>query len=282
MSIEAIARVLNLEMDDPSAKLVLIGIANHTGPTGQCYPSVRLLMRYSGLAESTVRQVIKRLEGDGYITVQRRTGTSSLYFLGPVLQPPQGGGPESGGGVVQQLDPNRKSNRKPNASDARAGLPDDWRPANFSKIETDYPGIDIEHQLALFVADNNSKGTVLADAEAAFAKWMLRTKDLKNVKPRPAAGSGGAPAREAPAAAAQRLEAQAVSQRVMGQVDNAAESFRMAAAAFFGIGHDHDARRCAALSREIARPDSWDAEQTETFIASTWGDQWKEPDDDAP
>lgn len=274
MSIEAIARVLNLEMSDPSAKLVLIGLANHTGPTGQCYPSVRLLMKYSGLSERAVRATIKRLETDGYIKVERRTGTSSLYFLGEPLQLVQGGGADFAGGEVQQLHPNRNNNRKTNASDARAGLSTDWRPDNFSEIETQYPGIDVDHQLALFIADNNANATVLANPEAAFSKWMLRTKDLKTppkaraTAPAPGSGAGPEPM-------ALTFERDAIRDERMWKPDEASEAWLNAAKLHLKDGQDGDARRCALAGWRAARKDSWHQEQVEHWAVAQWGEDWR-------
>src|SRR6187399_1843993 len=81
MSIQMIAKVLDLELNDPSAKAVLIGLANHTSPEGQCFPSVRRLMRYSGLSERTVRETIRRLKEMGLITVDEQLGKRSIYTL---------------------------------------------------------------------------------------------------------------------------------------------------------------------------------------------------------
>ena len=76
MSVEAISWALNLApvpMDrngQPSSpcKFVLVGLANHAGPDGTAaFPSVRTLMRYTGLAERTVRACLSRLEASGVI-----------------------------------------------------------------------------------------------------------------------------------------------------------------------------------------------------------------------
>ncbi len=48
---------------------VLVGLANHAGPDGTAaFPSVRTLMRYTGLAERTVRACLSRLEAAGVIS----------------------------------------------------------------------------------------------------------------------------------------------------------------------------------------------------------------------
>ncbi|MHB1592934.1 MAG: helix-turn-helix domain-containing protein [Streptosporangiaceae bacterium] len=48
---------------------MLVGLANHAGPDGTAaFPSVRTLMRYTGLAERTVRSCLARLEAEGVIS----------------------------------------------------------------------------------------------------------------------------------------------------------------------------------------------------------------------
>ena len=49
---------------------MLVGLANHAGPDGTAaFPSVRTLMRYTGLAERTVRACLSRLEAAGVISL---------------------------------------------------------------------------------------------------------------------------------------------------------------------------------------------------------------------
>ena len=71
MSVEAISWALNLapvpadRNGQPSSacKFVLVGLANQAGPDGtSAFPSVRTLIRYTGLSERTVRSCLDRLE----------------------------------------------------------------------------------------------------------------------------------------------------------------------------------------------------------------------------
>jgi len=71
MSVEAISCALNLAPvpadrnahPSSSCKFVLVGLANHAGPDGTCaFPSVRTLIRCTGLSERTVRTCLGRLE----------------------------------------------------------------------------------------------------------------------------------------------------------------------------------------------------------------------------
>lgn len=76
MSVEAISWALNLapvpadRNGQPSSacKFVLVGLANHAGPDGtSAFPSVRTLIRYTGLSERTVRTCLDRLQHGGLI-----------------------------------------------------------------------------------------------------------------------------------------------------------------------------------------------------------------------
>ena len=66
MSIESIAIALHHSKATGSAKLVLIGIANHDGDGGS-WPSVATLRKYAGVDERTVQRSIVRLEGLGEV-----------------------------------------------------------------------------------------------------------------------------------------------------------------------------------------------------------------------
>jgi hypothetical protein len=70
VSVEAISRALNLApvpadrggQPSSACKFVLVGLANHAGPDGTgAFPSVATLVRYTGLAERTVRTCLDRL-----------------------------------------------------------------------------------------------------------------------------------------------------------------------------------------------------------------------------
>ena len=77
MSVEAISWALNLApvpadrggQPSSACKFVLVGLANHAGPDGTgAFPSVATLVRYTGLAERTVRSCLDRLAAEGVIS----------------------------------------------------------------------------------------------------------------------------------------------------------------------------------------------------------------------
>lgn len=66
MSVEAIAIALHHSRAKGTAKLVLIGIANHDGDGG-AWPSLETLGRYAGCTRDNVRRHVQRLERLGEI-----------------------------------------------------------------------------------------------------------------------------------------------------------------------------------------------------------------------
>lgn len=276
MSIQAIAQVLELEDDrlDATTAMVLIGIANHVSPDNQCFPGVARLMRYSKSSERTVRSAIKKLEEMGLLLVERRSGTTSLYHLNIPVQGVQGGGANPAGGGVQEPHPNRNSNRKDNASDARADLADDWLPSAKlrAKLDRDYPRIDIDAQAKAFVLANRAKGQAIRDPDAAFEVWMLRTSSLKMpVKERPLPTSASGPASRGPEAVAASNEREAMAAAARGNNDEASRLMLEAARIYVRLmGMKDDARRCADAARKAARKGSWAEEQVDKFIAAEW------------
>jgi DNA-binding transcriptional regulator YhcF (GntR family) len=83
-------------------RLILAELAELAGqtPDGVAWPSVPTIARSTGLAESTVRAGLRRLEGLQLIATLPRWGASSRYqvaTLDPYSTPPaSGGGPEAG------------------------------------------------------------------------------------------------------------------------------------------------------------------------------------------
>lgn len=70
----------------PTAKLVLVRLADRADLKHSCFPSVASVARDTGLSERTVRREISRLETDARIVVKRQkhpsgAQTSSKYFL---------------------------------------------------------------------------------------------------------------------------------------------------------------------------------------------------------
>ena len=124
MSVEAISWALNLApvpadrggQPSSACKFVLVGLANHAGPDGTgAFPSVATLVRYTGLAERTVRTCLDRLQAAG---------------------------------VIQPCDPDivaariKRADRRPQGWDLNLGMVrDDLSDAGIVMLERQFPGL---------------------------------------------------------------------------------------------------------------------------------------------
>jgi hypothetical protein len=75
MSVESMAIALNHSQAGGTAKLVLMGIANHDGDGG-AWPSVDTLAKYANVHRRNAQRAIERLEALGEIQVIRNGGGS--------------------------------------------------------------------------------------------------------------------------------------------------------------------------------------------------------------
>lgn len=73
MSIEHMAMVLHHSKSKGTAKLVLLGIANHQGDGG-AWPSVATLATYANVDARTVQRAIRQLVGRGELAVHSQAG----------------------------------------------------------------------------------------------------------------------------------------------------------------------------------------------------------------
>lgn len=95
MSIKAVAWVLGQEMKDPTAKLVLISLANClNNKTGKCFPTFERISQESSCARSTVIRKLQWLDQNGWISINREfaddgrqlANSYTLHFEGSNLQ----------------------------------------------------------------------------------------------------------------------------------------------------------------------------------------------------
>ena len=78
MSVEKIASVLHHAPIGGTAKLLLIGIANHEGDGG-AWPAIATLARYAGVNERNARKMVQRLVDLGLVETIMREGRTTLY-----------------------------------------------------------------------------------------------------------------------------------------------------------------------------------------------------------
>ena len=82
MSIKAMTWAFDQRLDDPTAKLVLLGIADkYNEDKGFAWPSIERLALMADCTERTVSRKIKFLEELGYIKTIRNPSTTNQYYL---------------------------------------------------------------------------------------------------------------------------------------------------------------------------------------------------------
>lgn len=73
MSVESVAHVLHNSKATGTAKVIIIGIANHDGDGGS-WPNVETLAKYANVSKRNASAAIRRLEEMGEIVVHRNAG----------------------------------------------------------------------------------------------------------------------------------------------------------------------------------------------------------------
>lgn len=80
----AVGLVLAFSDADPTARLVLVAVAQHADGAGRGRPSVPRLAAMTGYSPSTVRAALRRLEAAGELLVERVAGRASRYVVAVV------------------------------------------------------------------------------------------------------------------------------------------------------------------------------------------------------
>lgn len=201
MSLKATTHAWRTGGISPTAKLVLLAIADHADDEGVAWPSIGRIEAFTGLARSSVCRLLDELEAAGLIERKRGGpvgrestryrvkwsdhGTSSTAKLVP---PPVTSSPTIGLEVVPPSDANRKGTvrngqrdpaplRKANRSDALFALSAD--------PEEPPPKSKARGTLAEFAAFAVEQGMPASDGEALYYNyeangWTTGKKPLKD------------------------------------------------------------------------------------------------------
>ena len=203
MSIEAIAAVLHHSKASGSAKLILLGIANHQGDAG-AWPAVSTLARYANITVRQAQKQIRVLEESGEVKIDYQapemTKHTNRYWV-TVRCPKECDGSTAhrvnsttGGGElydtpgVNSTTPEPSMNhQEPKIGKAtRIPLPfviteemRDW-------AETKIPGVDIDFETESFIDYWKAKPyhATKVDWPATWRVWMSKTKRTAQSKER--------------------------------------------------------------------------------------------------
>lgn len=181
MSIEALNWALNLQLDKPVWKAVLIGIANHANPNGQAWPSVARLCLYSAFSDKAVRAAIKQMIAEGWLHQELRSGTTPVYTLcmHKGYPPERGTPPVEGRDPPPDVHPNH--NRTINKNNKRK-MSSDWMPT-VTMIEFAHAnGMEarrVQDEADRFRDYWIGTGKPMADWEATWRNWIRRNRGIQ-------------------------------------------------------------------------------------------------------
>lgn len=195
MSIEAMAAVLHHSKASGSAKLVLLGIANHQGDAG-AWPSINTLARYANIKERQTQYAVRQLLELGEIIIDKNdpvSGKGTNRYWVTVRCPADcdgstahrqgvhhsapGGAVECTGGVQHSApEPSLEPSEKPILRPRR--IPKDFRITKSMREWADdkIPGYDIDTETENFIDYWQSKGGNAAklDWTKTWQIWMRR------------------------------------------------------------------------------------------------------------
>lgn len=179
MSIEALNWALNLQLDKPVWKAVLIGIANHANPNGRAWPSVARLALYSGYKERIIRKAISDMTAEGWLHKEERTGSTTVYTLCR-LYPCTTCTPASDASPpLHDVHPNH--NRTINKNNKRK-MSSDWMPT-VTMIEFAHAnGMEarrVQDEADRFRDYWIGTGKPMADWEATWRNWIRRNRGIQ-------------------------------------------------------------------------------------------------------
>lgn len=183
-------------------KLILLALADHSDDTGYCWPGQKGLAVKCGVSRETVNRTIKSLESKGKLQIIQQFDNldrpmANRYQLGSkqggmVIDDHRGSDFKSQGYVTQDHTnlSEEESVIEPKRESAPAALPRPRSkgvlPDSFFLTETareffkDHNPIgDADREFEKFVAYHQAKGTVMANWDAAWRTWAIKSSQYQ-------------------------------------------------------------------------------------------------------
>jgi hypothetical protein len=178
----------------PDEIAVLVVLAHHANPAGQCWPSQARVGSMLGRSRSWVSDVIARLVLLGLIERRRRRSasggeTSCLYTLLIIVpaviagdnSPVTAETPPATDGNTELNSPELPDSLSPYASASepkKAVISESWMPTaeDVAWAKQHAPNIDIIAHTDLFITACQAKGYNYADWSAGWRKWIVEPK----------------------------------------------------------------------------------------------------------
>lgn len=198
MSIQAVAAVLESDVGEVAAKMLLVCIANaHNTGTGVCCPSIDRLASESGMSRSSVKRWLRWLENEGFIEVQETRDPSARQLANtyriittsrgskltplPRNEPGEGANAEPLGGSnceppLKEPEENRKKNGNAGARDA---LRDEFE----HNIWTEFPQNPSSSKARAFEAYVSLPAKDRTDCMRGIARLSIRFESAASDEP---------------------------------------------------------------------------------------------------
>lgn len=179
MAIATIAWAFEQRLANPTAKLVLLALADHADGNGLCWPSISRLEQRTSLSRSSVIRALAELEQLRLIERTRRGPTSNSYLLPSVTVTPEKCQPDTSGSVSVTPKPSVETSMKPKKAERTrlSAMTADWQvDADLWKWAHDsFPALtreDLAHETDRFRDHWISKAERRADWRASWRNWI--------------------------------------------------------------------------------------------------------------
>lgn len=191
MSMNLMAKAMNIKVGNPLRKLVLIKLADNANDEGECWPSYQHIADQCEVSRSTVKSHIRALEDMGLLKREfRRKGElnqSNVFYLtldnAQQIPPESGGaGADLGGGAgaaprtYHSFEPVKEPlerKKKPSS------MPEGFSPsASHQKMAEEF-GISLQDEFDKFTDHHLSKGSKFIDWSRALNTWLRNARGFQ-------------------------------------------------------------------------------------------------------
>ncbi|WP_259388443.1 helix-turn-helix domain-containing protein, partial [Salmonella enterica] len=176
MSMNLMAKAMNIKVGNPLRKLVLIKLADNANDNGECWPSYQHIADQCEVSRSTVKSHIRALEDMGLLKREfRRKGElnqSNVFYLtldNAQQIPPESGGAGADPRTYHSFEPVKEPlerKKKPSS------MPEGFSPsASHQKMAEEF-GISLQDEFDKFTDHHLSKGSKFIDWSRALNTWL--------------------------------------------------------------------------------------------------------------
>lgn len=191
MSMNLMAKAMNIKVGNPLRKLVLIKLADNANDNGECWPSYQHIADQCEVSRSTVKSHIRALEDMGLLKREfRRKGElnqSNVFYLtldnAQQIPPESGGaGADLGGGAG--ADPRTYHSFEPvkeplERKKKPSSMPEGFSPsASHQKMAEEF-GISLQDEFDKFTDHHLSKGSKFIDWSRALNTWLRNARGFQ-------------------------------------------------------------------------------------------------------